>query len=70
MQGGAKGLFVNSTNLCAGKHRAEANAKGQNGKRSVTKPLLRAVSCKKAHRKRHKKHGRKGGRGHRRGSGH
>ena len=42
MQGGQKGLFVNSTNLCQGKHHAHANATGQNGRRSETKPLLRA----------------------------
>jgi hypothetical protein len=62
MQGGQKGLFVNSTNLCAGKHRARANTTGQNGKRVVLKPLVRAVSCKKAHRKRHRGHRRRGGR--------
>jgi hypothetical protein len=62
MQGGQKGLFVNSTNLCLAKHRARVNAKGQNGKRLVLKPLVRAVSCKKAHRKRHRGHRRRGGR--------
>jgi hypothetical protein len=62
MQGGQKGLFVNSTNLCAGKHRANVNAKGHNGKLDKTTPLVRAMSCKKAHRKRHKRHRRRGGR--------
>jgi hypothetical protein len=56
MQGGQKGLFVNSTNLCLAKHRARVNAKGQNGRRSLTKPMMRAVKCGKAHRKRHKRH--------------
>jgi hypothetical protein len=51
-----KGLFVNSTNLCQGRHRARVNAKGQNGRRSLTKPLMRAVKCGKAHKKRHKSH--------------
>jgi hypothetical protein len=55
MQGGQKGLFVNSTNLCAAKHRAFANATGQNGKRSETKPLVRA-QCGKRHRRTHKGH--------------
>ena len=32
MQGGKKGLFENSTNLCNGTHKAEANFTGQNGK--------------------------------------
>jgi len=32
MQGGKKGLFVNSTNLCKGKHEAIVNFDGQNGK--------------------------------------
>ena len=58
MQGGQKGLFVNSRNLCAKakRNRARVNAKGQNGRRSLTKPLMRAVKCGKAHRKRHKRH--------------
>ncbi len=49
-------------NLCAGKHRAHANAKGQNGRKSLTKPLVRA-QCKKAHKKRHKGHHKKKGAG-------
>ncbi len=32
MQGGKKGLFVNSTNLCKGTHKVEADFTGQNGK--------------------------------------
>jgi hypothetical protein len=42
MQGGKKGLFVNSTNLCKGKHRAEAAFEGQNGKELDFKPALKA----------------------------
>jgi hypothetical protein len=45
MKGGKKGLFVNSTNLCKGTHRAEANFDGQNGKSYDTKPELK-VKCK------------------------
>ena len=50
-----KGLFVNSTDLCQAKHRAKANAVGQNGKRDQSKPLVRA-QCGKAQRKKHKSH--------------
>jgi hypothetical protein len=45
MQGGRKGLFVNSTDLCAGPHRAEANFTGQNAKEQDSRPKLR-VACK------------------------
>ena len=64
MQGGQKGLFVNSTNLCAAKHRARVNAGGQNGRRELTKPVMRAVGCKKHRVKRHGRHHKK--RAHRR----
>jgi hypothetical protein len=50
MQGGKKGLFVNSTNLCKGAHKAEANFTGQNGKSYDTKPELK-VKCKGSARK-------------------
>jgi len=42
MQGGKKGLIVNSVNLCNRKHRALANLKGQNGKRYEFKPVVKA----------------------------
>lgn len=42
MQGGKKGLIVNSTNICKGKHYAKANLKGQNGRRYEFKPLVKA----------------------------
>jgi len=45
MQGGGKGLFVNSQNLCKSVHRAKAAFRAQNGRRRVLKPKLRA-SCK------------------------
>jgi hypothetical protein len=44
MQGGKKGLLVNSTNLCKSKHRAIAAFTGQNGKRHDFNPLLK-VRC-------------------------
>jgi hypothetical protein len=50
MKGGKKGLFVNSTNLCKGTHRAESNFTGQNGKEFNTKPELK-VKCKGKARK-------------------
>jgi hypothetical protein len=45
MQGGKKGLIVNSTNICKGKHRAIAAFKGQNGRRHEFKPVVKA-QCK------------------------
>jgi len=51
MQGGKKGLFVNSTNLCKGTHKAEINFTGQNGKVWNKTPELVPASCKaKAHK--------------------
>ncbi len=45
MQGGSKGLIVNSTNICKGQPRAIAAFKGQNGRRHEFKPLVKA-QCK------------------------
>ena len=45
MAGGKKGLFVNSTNLCAKTYRAKSLFVGQNGKPYKTTPALR-VKCK------------------------
>lgn len=44
-----KGLIVNSRHLChkPGRNRARANLKGQNGARSLTRPVVRAVACAK-----------------------
>jgi hypothetical protein len=55
MQGGAKGLLVNSTNLCTRPNRALSHFTGQNGKVYDTKPVL-APKCGKAkkHAKKHK----------------
>jgi hypothetical protein len=46
MRGGKKGLFVNSTNLCKGKHKAEVNFTGHNGKQWNKKPELVPTGCK------------------------
>jgi hypothetical protein len=51
MQGGRKGLLVNSTNICQGKHRARVNFTGQNGKRRGFNPLLKAA-CGGKHKRR------------------
>lgn len=45
MQGGKKGLIVNSRNLCAAKSRATARLTGQNGRRYNFRPLVKASSC-------------------------
>ena len=46
MQGGKKGLLVNSTNLCASKHRALAQLTGQIGRTYEALPVVQ-VKCKK-----------------------
>jgi hypothetical protein len=53
MQGAKKGLIVNSTDLCAGKHRANVRLDGHNGKQATLKPLMRA-QCGKSKSKRGK----------------
>jgi hypothetical protein len=51
MQGGKKGLFENSTNLCRSPHKVEANFTGQNGKIWDKTPELVPTACKaKAHK--------------------
>ena len=52
MQGGQKGLFVNSRDLCvkAKGDRARVDASGQNAKRSLSKPAMRALGCAKKRR--------------------
>ncbi len=47
MQGGNKGLIVNSQNICKGKHKAIANFKGQNGRRHEFNPVVKAQCGKK-----------------------
>jgi hypothetical protein len=56
MQGGKKGLIVNSTDLCLGKHRANAQLSGHNGKELELKPAMQA-SCGAAAK--HAKRGRR-----------
>jgi hypothetical protein len=51
MQGGDKGLLVNNEELCKAKPRARAEFTGQNGKRSVSNPLVK-LGCGKSPRKR------------------
>ena len=50
MQGGKKGLIVNSTSLCAAKHHANAQFEGHNGKRYSAKPVVGA-SCGGKHKR-------------------
>jgi hypothetical protein len=64
MQGGGKGLLVNSTNLCASKHHAIADFTGHNGKVHDFTPALGA-KCPRPHKKGkhgHKRHHRRGAR--------
>jgi hypothetical protein len=49
--GAKKGLFQNSTNLCKGTHRVEANFTGQNGKLAELRPVLKPQGCKGQARK-------------------
>ena len=56
MQGGKRGLLVNSQNLCGSVHRAYADFGAQNGKTSVSKPVMTNSCPKKAHGHRHKGH--------------
>jgi hypothetical protein len=55
MRGGQRGLIVNSRNLCAKTSKANADFSAQNGKRKVTKPVVRPLDCKKSGRKADKK---------------
>jgi hypothetical protein len=50
MQGGNKGLFVNSANLCVGKHRAKAAFNAQNGRQEILHPALKANCRRSKHR--------------------
>jgi len=50
MQGGKKGLLVNSTNLCAQTHRAIAKFTAQSGRRITLRPKMQSA-CGKAQRK-------------------
>ena len=52
MQGGKKGLVVNSRNLCAGTNRADAEFTGQNGRAYDFRPVVRAAGCRKKRKRR------------------
>jgi hypothetical protein len=56
MQGAKKGLIINSRDLCIRKSRANVQADGHNGRRSLSNPIMRPLGCAK-HR-RHRRHGR------------
>ena len=56
MQGGNKGLIVNSTNLCRADHRARAALVGQNGRRMTLHPVVEAAKCSKHKPKRRPRH--------------
>jgi hypothetical protein len=56
LRGAKKGLFENSTNLCAHTHKVEANFVGQNGKRAELRPVLKPLGCKGSARKGKHKH--------------
>jgi hypothetical protein len=47
MQGGKKGLIVNSTNLCGAKHHASAHLDAHNGKQLAIKPEMQADCAKR-----------------------
>jgi hypothetical protein len=48
MQGGRKGLIINSTNLCSGEHHANAQMVGQNGRKHNINPLVQASCTEKS----------------------
>jgi hypothetical protein len=52
MQGQRKGLIVNSTDLCVGKHRAKADLGAQNGRLDRIEPAVGAAGCGKHGKKR------------------
>jgi hypothetical protein len=65
MQGGRKGLLINSTNVCRGGQRVNAKFTGQNGTTVTRKPRLENPQCGKAAAKRKRaaaRHGRRSGR--------
>jgi len=59
MQGGKKGLFVNSTDICHGAHRARVRLAAHNGRTITLHPPLRAVRCRSGRRKTHRRHRRR-----------
>lgn len=55
MQGGRKGLLVNSTDICRGKHKATVKMTGQNGKKHNFRTPLKARCGKKAAKQKRRK---------------
>ena len=55
MQGSRKGLIVNSTDLCARPHRANAAMRAHNGARRTIHPLLRPRCAKRRAHRRHRR---------------
>ena len=55
MQGGKKGLIINSRSLCARKSRANVQAAGHNGKQSTANPVMKPQCSGKRKAKRHHK---------------
>jgi hypothetical protein len=57
MQGGKKGLIVNSRNICVkrGRNRANALGLGQNGKQFKSRPLMQVRCANKRSHKRHRR---------------
>jgi hypothetical protein len=55
MKGGAKGLLVNSTDICRGKHKVSVAMRAQNGRAKNSRPLIAAGGCGKP-AGRHKHH--------------
>jgi len=56
LRGGKKGLFVNSTDICRGSHRATVRMKAQNGRAVALRPRLVAAGCGKKKLGKTKKH--------------
>ncbi|HMJ72792.1 MAG TPA: hypothetical protein VK471_05425 [Solirubrobacterales bacterium] len=58
MQGAKKGLIINSKNLCFKPkgNRGRVSFAAQNGSRSLIKPVVRALGCAKAHKRKHRRH--------------
>jgi hypothetical protein len=58
MQGGKKGLIINSRNLChePGRNRANALYGAHNGRQAKSSPVMRAVKCGKAKHRKHRRH--------------
>jgi hypothetical protein len=60
MQGGKKGLLVNSVNLCRSTNRAIADFQGQNGKKHLFTPVVEPSGCRKGRKGKGKARPRRG----------